>query len=74
MQVPAAGDPAVEEVGEAGVEEEGEGVEVLVGDDEVADCGGGDQAREGEDVGDGVDVLVAEASGDFGFERGGDGG
>jgi len=32
LQIPAPGDPAVEEVGEAGVEEEGEGVEVVVVD------------------------------------------
>ncbi len=43
--------------------------------DEVADDGGGEQTREGEDVGERVDVFVRgegreEAVGEFGFGGG----
>ena len=57
--VEAAGEVAVDQIGDAGVGEEAEGGEGLGGEDEVADGGGGEEAREGEDVGDGVDVFVA---------------
>jgi hypothetical protein len=63
---PAAGEGAVGDVGDAGVEEEGEGVCGHVVEDEVAGRGGGEQAREGEQVGEGVDVLVSVESGEAG--------
>lgn len=69
--MPFARDPAVDEVGDAGVGEESEGPGVRVVQDEVADDGGGDEAGQGEDVGDGVDVLMGgelgEGFGDVGF-------
>lgn len=56
-------DPPVERVGEAGVGEEGEGEGVVVVEDGVADEGGGDEARGGEEVGEGVDVFAAAVRG-----------
>jgi hypothetical protein len=49
---------AVHHVRHPGVDEEGEGERVAVVQDEVADGGRGEQARDGEEVGDRVDVLV----------------
>lgn len=37
---------------------------MLLVDDEVADGGGGEQAREGEDVGERVDVFVGVEGGE----------
>ena len=38
-------------------------------EDEVADGGGAEEAREGEGVGEGVDVFVGGEGGDDGSER-----
>lgn len=56
--VPSPRDPAVQKVGHARVGEETEGPGVMVVQDAVADEGGGDEAREGQPVGDGVDVFA----------------
>lgn len=64
LQIPFPRDPAIDQVGDAGVDEEHEGRQMLLVDDEVADDGGGEQAREGEDVGEGVDVFVGVEGGE----------
>lgn len=58
LQLPSPRDPSVDQVRDAGVYEESEGGQMLFMDDEVADDGGGEQAREGEDVGERVYVFV----------------
>ena len=62
MQVPFSREVAVDEVGDAGVDEEEERGGVLIVQEEVGGCWGGDEARCGEEVGDVVDVLVLGAS------------
>lgn len=57
LLVPAASEVAVEEIGDAGVAEQQDGGEVLVLEDEVADEGRGEEAREGEEIGERVDVF-----------------
>lgn len=54
----AASNPAVDQIGDAGIKEEGEGVGGLRCEDEVTDGGGREKAGEGKDVGKGVNVLV----------------
>ena len=75
MQVPFARQVAVDEVGDAGVGEEEERGGVLVVQEEVGGCGGGDEARCSEEVGDVVDVFVfgTGAAGEGGAEGGGGG-
>ena len=58
LQLEAPGNPSVDEIGDAGIGEEAHGPGVLVVQDEIADDGGGEEAGEGEEVGDGVDVFV----------------
>lgn len=59
LQMPAAGDPAVEQIGQRGVGEERKGIQMVVVDDEVANHGGGDQPGEGKHIGQVVDLLMA---------------
>lgn len=66
--VPFASDPAIQKIGDAGVGEQPEGCGVVVVEDAVPDEGGGDEAGEGQPVGDGVDVF---ALGDGGLRQGG---
>ena len=61
--VEAAGEVAVDEVGDAGVEEEGEGEGGLRGEDQVADGRGGGEAREGEQVREVPYMLVGHPAG-----------
>ena len=68
MEIPFAREVAVDEVGDAGVGEEEERGGVLVVEEEVGGCWGGDEARRGEEVGDVVDVFV------FGTSAAGEGG
>lgn len=58
LEVVPPGDVTVDEVGDAGVREQGQGGPVVVVHEEVPYERSGDQPREGENVGDGVDVLV----------------
>lgn len=73
LQLPPARDPAVEEVGETRVDEEGEGPEVLVVHDEVAEDGRGEEPGEGQEVGE-VPYLFVLEGGELGFEGGAEGG
>ena len=57
-EVPAAGDPAVEGVGDAGVGKQAQGRGMVVVQDAVPDEGRRNEAGGGQDVGDGVDVLA----------------
>ena len=56
--VPFAGDPPVEEISHTGIGEKGQGPGVMAMDDAVANNWGREEAGEGEQVGDGVDVLM----------------
>ncbi len=64
LQFPASSNISVDKVCDSGVGEESHGPGVLVVEDEVAYDRGGDEAGEGEDVWDGVDVLVRGQSGE----------
>jgi hypothetical protein len=59
LEIPATGDPAIEEIGESGIGKEGEGVEMVVVYDQISDDGCRYKTREGKDVGDVPDLLVA---------------
>jgi hypothetical protein len=63
LQLICAGDPAIDEVSDACVDEQGQRGEMLVMEEEIADDGRADEAGEGEEVGKVVDVFV-------GIERG----
>lgn len=69
MQPPFARDPAVDQVGDAGVDEQTKGGKVVFVDNPIANHRGRDQAGEGEDVGKGVNVFVR---GERGEEAGGE--
>lgn len=58
LEIPAARDPAVEQVRDARVREQAQRPDVGVVEDGVADEGRGHEAREREEVGHRVDVLV----------------
>jgi hypothetical protein len=58
LLVPAPGDVAINKICETGVGKEPDSPGMVVVQDEVADDGRGNEAGEGEDVGNGVDVLV----------------
>lgn len=57
-QVPLARDPAVQQVRDAGVREKAQCPAVVTMQDAVADEGRGNQPRDSQQVGDGVDILV----------------
>lgn len=56
--MPFPRDPTVHEVRDAGVGEESESPGMRVVENEIADDGGGDEARQGEEVRDSVDILM----------------
>ena len=58
LEIPSPGNPPVEQVGDSGVRKQPDGPGMVVVQDEVAYHGSGDEAREGQDVGEGVNVLV----------------
>lgn len=57
FEIPAAGDPAVQGVGDAGVGKQAQGRGMVVMQDAVPNEGRGDETGGGQDVRDGVDVF-----------------
>jgi hypothetical protein len=57
---PAPCDPAIDQVRDSGISEQNEGVGRLLSDDQVANDWSCDETGEGEEVGEGIDVLVGE--------------
>lgn len=58
LQLPAAGDPAVEQVRDAGIGKHAQGPGVGVVDNGIANSWGNDEAGKGEDIGHCVDVFM----------------
>jgi len=66
LQLPSPRQPAVDQVGEAGVGEQRESPFVVVMQEEVRRHGRGHQTRDGEEVGQVVDVLARRQAGEGG--------
>ena len=64
LQLPFPRYPSVDQVRDGGVDEENQGRQMLFMNDEIADDGGGEQAREGEDVGDRINVFMGVEGGE----------
>ena len=58
LLVPSPGDISIDEVSKSGIREESDGPGMVVMQDKIADDWSGHKTGEGEEVWDGVDILV----------------